>query len=270
MIGMFHDGGTNSILHNNVAAGSERAGFSGAGVECGDTTSFVGNLAHSSLAGYWSDYYRTPRRANGCAQLTNFTAFKIWEYGIYSEVLMPYVNIINARLADCTVGISLHLSGADSLDHTILDAKVMILNTLVVGHSDNGHCQNTKPSLHACKFYMAWCWHLPLNHVGIYISAFHSGENDAPIIFPFWAAGGYPALYGHTELDGVTFARFDKPCSVGARANLRDFAISGIPDRNPDSSAPVFTSNIRKFQVAEESLAFFPDPQQSWIAQVLE
>jgi hypothetical protein len=39
----------------NFAAGSERAGFSGAGVACDDATSFVGNEAHSSLAGYWCE-----------------------------------------------------------------------------------------------------------------------------------------------------------------------------------------------------------------------
>jgi len=52
MIGMFHDEGVNSILHGNVAAGSERAGFSGAGVACGDYTSFVANEVLPSVALY--------------------------------------------------------------------------------------------------------------------------------------------------------------------------------------------------------------------------
>jgi hypothetical protein len=55
MIGMFHDEGSNSKFLYNFAAGSERAGFSGAGVACDDATSFVGNEAHSSLAGYWCE-----------------------------------------------------------------------------------------------------------------------------------------------------------------------------------------------------------------------
>jgi len=268
MIGMFHDEGLNSILHNNIAAGSERAGFSGAGVECGDTTSFVGNIAHSSLAGYWFDFFRTPLRANGCAQLTHFTAFKIWEYGIYSEVLIPFVNILDAKLADCTVGISLHLSGANSLAHAVLDAKASIRNTLVVGQSDNGHCTNTKPSMHACKFYMAWCFHLPVHHVGIHVSAFQGGSNMAPLIKPWFDAGSYPALYGYTEVEDVTFAKFDVPCSQGPRANNRDFALSGIPDKNADAWPPVHTKSIQKVQVAEESVVFFPDPKASWINQV--
>jgi hypothetical protein len=53
MIGMFHDRGQSSQFLKNIAAGSERAAFSGSGFECGDNTSFVGNVAHSSLAGYW-------------------------------------------------------------------------------------------------------------------------------------------------------------------------------------------------------------------------
>ena len=267
MIGMFHDQGVATILHHNIAAGSERAGFSGSGVACGDTTSFVGNVAHSSLAGYWFDHYRTPKLYT-CVQLTDFTAFKIWEYGIYSEVFLPYINVIGAKVADATVGVSLHLSGAASLEHTILDAKVSIRDSLLVGQSGNGHCSTTKPSLSSCKFYMAWCHHLPKHHVGIHISAFQGGSNSAPKIKPWWDAGSYPALYGYTEIEEVTFAGFGVPCSQGPRANLRDFALSGIPDKNADVWPPVHTKSIQKVEVAEESVVFFPEPKADWINQV--
>ena len=129
---MFHDAGDNNMFRRNIAAGSERAGFSGSGVECGDMTSFVGNIAHSSLVGYWFDYYRTPRRAGGCVQLTDLTAWKIWEYGVYGEVFVPFVQITGASLADCVVGVSLHLSGAPSKSHRILDSKASITNSLIV------------------------------------------------------------------------------------------------------------------------------------------
>ena len=196
-----------------------------------------------------------------CVQLTDFTAFKIWEYGIYSEVLLPYINIIGAKVADATVGVSLHLSGANSLAHTVLDAKASIRDSLFVGQSGNGHCSTTKPSLHACKFYMAWCHHLPKHHVGIHILSISRRSNSAPIIKPWWDAGSYPALYGYTEVEDVTFAKFDVPCSQGPRANKRDFALSGIPDKNADAWPPVHTKSIQKVEVAEDSVVFFPDPQ---------
>ena len=268
MIGMFHDAGVNTILRHNVAAGSERAGFSGSGVACGDTNSFVGNIAHSSLAGYWFDHYRTPKLYS-CVQLTDFTAFKIWEYGVYSEVLLPYMIVTGAKLADATVGISLGLSGADSLGHTILDAKATIRDSLVVGQSNNGHCGTTRPSLHTCNFYMAYCDHLPKRHVGIYISKFQGGVNMAPIIKPWSDAGAYPALYGYTEVEDVTFARFRQPCSQGPRANLRDYAISGSTGPiNADAWSPVHTKSIQKVEVAPESVVFLPKTEASWINQV--
>ena len=272
MIGMFHDAGVNTILRHNVAAGSERAGFSGSGVACGDTNSFVGNIAHSSLAGYWFDHYRTPKLYS-CVQLTDFTAFKIWEYGVYSEVLLPYMIVTGAKLADATVGISLGLSGADSLGHTILDAKATIRDSLVVGQSNNGHCGTTSPSLHTCNFYMAQCDHLPMSHVGIYVSKFQGGPNMAPTIAAWsHSAGNYPALYGYTEVEGVTFARFSQPCSQGPRANLRDYAISGLRNADsadgPDMWAPVHTKSIQKVEVAPESVVFLPSASSGWITQV--
>jgi len=265
MIGMFHDDGVNTIWRHNVAAGSERAGFSGSGVACGDTTSFVGNIAHSSMNGYWFDHYRTPRLYS-CVQLTDFTAFKIWQYGVYSEVFLPYMVVTDAKLADATVGISLTLSGADSLSHTILDAKASVRNSLVVGHSNNGHCGTTRPSLHTCRHKYVWCDHLPKRHVGIYITKFSSSSNMAPDFSPWTDSEFYPALYGYTEVEAVTFAGFGQPCSEGPRTNLRDYAISGIV--SPDTWSPVHTKMIQKDKVAPGSEVFFPDPRPEWIREV--
>jgi len=269
MIGAFHDSGTRSMIHRNIAAGSERAGFSGAGVECGDSVSFVSNLAHSSLAGYWFDHYSTPGKhaPSGCAALTDFTAWKIWEYGVYGHVLMPYLHVLGATLVDCRVGVWIHLGGASSLNHVIENTKVVIKNSLIVGHSANGHCLKTKPTLHACTFYMAWCYHLPAHHVGIYTSAFGSGANMAPKIKPWFDSGIYPTLYGHTEVEAVTFADFGLPCTSGPRANLRDYAFSAPPDKNADSHAPLHTKLVELVNVEEDSVALMVDPNPEWINQ---
>lgn len=104
--------------------------------------------------------------------------------------------------------------------------------------------------------------------MGVYASSFGSGANMAPLIKPWFDSGTYPTLYGHTELEDVTFAGFGMPCtSGGPRANLRDYALSGVPDKNADSHAPVRTRQIQKVDVDENSLALMVDPKPGWINQ---
>lgn len=167
MIGMFHDEGLATLLHNNVAAGSERAGFSGSGVECGDTTSFQGNEAHSCLSGYWFDRYTLATRGRQCTAVTDFTAWKIYEYSVYGELpLLDRVQIDGLRSADARVGIHIIMGGADSKSHLRVPQRVSVTDALIVGHSDNAHCQRGTPSLWTCKFYMAYC-----NHLGLKVGA---------------------------------------------------------------------------------------------------
>ncbi len=80
MVGMYHDGGIRTRMTNNRAAGSERSGFSGPGAPCTVGSDWLGgNVAHSSLAGYWFDHYNTK---GSCVLLRGFTAWMIWEYGV--------------------------------------------------------------------------------------------------------------------------------------------------------------------------------------------
>lgn len=157
---MFHDDGTATILNGNVAAGSERAGFTSPGVQCDDTVSFVGNEAHSCLAGFWFNQYRIRGRA--CTALTDFRAWKIYEYAVYGEVpSLTLLKIDGLATADARAGVNILMAGADALSHVRKDQRVLLTNSLIVGHSDNGNCLRKRPSLHTCAFYMAWCDHLP-------------------------------------------------------------------------------------------------------------
>jgi hypothetical protein len=139
------------------------------------------------------DYYRTPftpsSRSSGCVQLTDFTAWKIWEYGIFGKLDLRYANIVSVKLLDCRAGIYIHLYGAVSLTHQIRDSVVTVKNSLIVGHSANGNCDNTRPSLYACKHFMSYCSHLQKHNIGIFLPVFHSGGGDPPKIKPWWDAG---------------------------------------------------------------------------------
>jgi len=88
----------------------------------------------------------------------------------------------------------------------------------------------------------------------------------APDFSPWTDSEFYPALYGYTEVEAVTFAGFGQPCSEGPRTNLRDYAISGIV--SPDTWSPVHTKMIQKDKVAPGSEVFFPDPRPEWIREV--
>ncbi len=167
MIGMFHDEGNKTRLWNNVAAGSERAGFSGAGQDCADSWLFQGNEALSCLAGYWFDAAGIGKQrelGRTCNILPGFKTWKIFEYSVYGEVpYMPRFEITGLRSADARVGMLVIMGGAGALSHTLADQRVFLTDSLMVGHSDNGNCEDKSPGLYTCDFFMAYCDHLGPN-----------------------------------------------------------------------------------------------------------
>ena len=154
MVGMFHDRGTLSVFEGNVAAGSERAGFSGPGVACSDFTSFVGNEAHSCLAGYWLDFFNS-NKYGGCTAIHGVHAWKMHLYGIYGESQkLETLEIRGARIADAAAGTYVVMSGVDALAHQRMEQIVRITDALYVGRSNNQSCQIPAPGLFTCQFYM--------------------------------------------------------------------------------------------------------------------
>jgi hypothetical protein len=179
MIGMFHDGGDATLLAGNVAAGSERAGFSGSGIPCNSSVAPAArNEAHACLAGYWFDFYEMAGRT--CVRLAGFTAWRVFLYGVYGE--LPYVlraELVGVTVADAAVGMRMAMIGSKSLEHDRVDKRVVIKDCLVVGSSTGGASPDggaggcgvgRRPSLHTCDFYMAYCNHL----IGQVVAGFDS------------------------------------------------------------------------------------------------
>eukprot|EP00961_Rhodomonas_salina_P217594 2940467-Rhodomonas_salina.1 len=75
---------------------------------------------------------------------------------------MPVLEISGLRTADTRAGVYIIMTGAASLSHTRADQRVLVKDSLFVGHSTggNGHCGVKRPSLYTCDFYMAYCEHL--------------------------------------------------------------------------------------------------------------
>lgn len=165
IIGMFHDGGRNSYILSNVAAGSERAGFSGPGSTCDLATSpvgsssstfFDGNTAHSCLFGFVFDFYAVQVRDLPCVAMSKFTAWKIWLYAIYGEILAgSQVIVSDLSVADARVGVRISLGGNSKSSN-----QIVIQKALFVGRSGNANCLGKVPSLWTCAHYMAYCNHL--------------------------------------------------------------------------------------------------------------
>ncbi len=163
MIGMFHDGGKDTRILRNVAAGSERAGFSGPGTDCGNREIFRGNEAHSSLAGFWFDFYAVGTNLRSCLSVSNFTAWKIFEYAVYGELVAGNrIEVSELAISDAVIGVELKVLGGDAIQHVLLNKTAVITNSLFVGFSLNGNCPKIPQLLHTCVFYMAYCKHLSI------------------------------------------------------------------------------------------------------------
>lgn len=91
----------------------------------------------------------------------------------------------------------------------------------------------------------------------------------APVIKAWYDAGAYPSLYGQTEVEGVTFAEYGKPCSSGPRANKWDATVSGVPQGGgaADAWGPLLLKSIETVNVAMEAKVNLYGPNPSWINQ---
>ena len=177
MMGLFHDGGQSSVLVGNVAAGSERAGFSGPGTGCNITAQTLRNEAHSSLVGYWFNYYAMINQ--DCAGLAAFTGWRLYLYGVYGELpKVQTAELTGVAVADTTVGIKIAMVGTPALDHERLDKRVVIRDSLIVGSTTGGAgpdggaggCGVGKiPSLFTCAYPFAYCSDVGQVHCPVYI-----------------------------------------------------------------------------------------------------
>ncbi|GIL53447.1 hypothetical protein Vafri_9024 [Volvox africanus] len=124
---------------DNVAAGSERYGFTYYGLPCNanfTTGVFLNNTAHSCLAGLWLQASNTSEH-DGCTALRNFTTYMNWDFGIVStrgivtDVVLENVNILDTKHA------GIHLMRKASLTDK---ASMWWYGGLIAGQSSNDVC----------------------------------------------------------------------------------------------------------------------------------
>ena len=96
-----------NFVTGNVAAGSDRLGFSLPGMPCTGTValtrgSFLNNTVHSSVTGVW---LKSSTQSVGafCTELANLTSYLTWDFGIITHtgiqtsVRITDVNVIDAK-----------------------------------------------------------------------------------------------------------------------------------------------------------------------------
>jgi hypothetical protein len=110
--------------------------------------------------------------------------------------------------------------------------------------------------------------HAHVQSVGVQTSTFLSAKNKAPVVKPWNNAEKYPALYGRTELHGVTFAKFGAPCKTGRRDGMSDYAI-GVNPTSADANHPMYVRGVEMVDVNEGNVAKFALPNPEWINQVM-
>jgi hypothetical protein len=196
VIGLFHDGGIGSFFLSNIAAGSERSGYTGPAVACaaadaadpttaaaiaaaagGTAAVFDGNEVYSSLAGFWFNPYRAVEANASCIALEGLTAWKIWHYGVYGEVLTGDGRRIEVRrlaVADSRVGVRIAMGNGGVTSTGEMDPNprddapggrvISVENSLVVARSGNANCFNKAPSLWTCTHEYIYCDH---RHPGV-------------------------------------------------------------------------------------------------------
>ncbi len=80
---------------------------------------------------------------------------------VYGEIHnVRRMEVTGLRTSDVTVGIYFTVIGANSVNHALVDKTVHVSDTLMVGFSKNGNCDDSKPSLHTCSDSRAYCWHV--------------------------------------------------------------------------------------------------------------
>ncbi|KAK2095397.1 Fibrocystin-L [Saguinus oedipus] len=135
------NGGTNTVLQNNVVAGFARAGYRIDGEPCpsqfNPVEKWFDNEAHGGLYGIYMNQDGLP----GCSLIQGFTIWTCWDYGIYFQTT-ENVYIYNVTLVDNGMAIFPMIYLPAAISHKISNKKVQIKSSLIVGSSPGFNCSD--------------------------------------------------------------------------------------------------------------------------------
>ncbi|GIL91633.1 hypothetical protein Vretifemale_19242 [Volvox reticuliferus] len=255
-------------ITDNVAAGSERYGFVFYGPPCGNYANgaFLNNTAHSSLVGLW---YRASSESAGagCTQLTNFTTYMNWDFGIIStrgittDVILQNVNILDTKHA----GIHLMRLGG------MVDKGWMRWEGgLLAGQSSNDVCTacetRSDPGCHPKLSHQSFNQDEPFTPaVGLQSSQFALGFAVGPEKKPYDKPMGYSLIHGMFNISSITLADFLGPAGCGG-SQAGTYALANHP-KAPEAFYPHYFSNInvRNIRIGvSQGMFYHTPPNPDW------
>lgn len=233
------DKATNLVLQNNHVGGAERLGFRTTGEPCGVSSadSWTGNVAHTALVGVglltinplpgWLELGQLvnlcellqtalknislfvsyfPGYLKQCTMYSNFTVWKNFDYGIFYQGSASS-SVRNLKAADNGVSVFQFVEGPPSLSHRFQDKYANVIDSLIIGTSDELNCSTAKGDRSDFNFIKSRekikSHSFPLR-VGVTMPTFTSGGNACPNM-PCSGIMSYQTIKGIFRLQGRGF-----------------------------------------------------------------
>ena len=216
--------------------------------------SFQNNTAHSCLVGAWLRA-SVASSGVGCTALSNFTAHTNWDYGLLTlrgidtDVRMYDVALLDNRHAGAALlrqGGFTERAGVSWRGGLLAGRTSPVLCALCASPSDAGCHQRLTP-----QSYNRALPYTP--SVGFVAAAFALGFSVGPDGGSTWdAVRGYPTVFGHANITGVTVADFEGASGCGGGS----FAFANNPTA-PDASHPHFLRRITLANTRTDGYAGF-------------
>ena len=192
-----------TVLRDNAAAGSERAGYRVDGVKCSTAAdgAWRGNTAHSVLIGVVS----LPEDGlTGCSAVVGFYVWRAWDYGVYIQVKSSIV-VRDVTSMENSVGLLAMVIGPSSTSHDLADRTVLVHHATFIGASHARNCEdamtNEDANVRLSKNGRSWRTESGGN-IAVSWPTFESGSNGAPEK-PFNGIMSYNAINGLMMVEGT-------------------------------------------------------------------
>ncbi|XP_067950541.1 fibrocystin-L-like [Watersipora subatra] len=247
-------GAGNIDFRDNIAAGSERAGFRVRGELCGDEPRYTGNRAHAAMFGVMM--WEGDEISTECFQVSNYLSWKAYDFGIFIQTPGDRINLNDNVLIENGLGVWTNTYSPGSLSHIKKTKSVFIAVGYVSGATEFFDCStDVKPTGTNWELSsLARSWRIDGGLVGFSFPNADSGPNGLPT-HPFKGRMSYPAIDGVQHMSGITIANMgERTCNS---AQVRDYVISTNPSADDLAHLVIISGTQREPTVDTGSLVFY-------------
>ncbi|CAF0965964.1 unnamed protein product [Rotaria sordida] len=255
------------IMQNNLVSGVERSAYRIQGEACPSAyipryiyNDYSNNEAHSAMSGVslWplDKGFSYDRK---CVIIKGFTIYKAWYYGFYINTPRN-ITIDSCKSIDSRVGIFTYIVGPSPLTRIIIQSRVNIQNSMVIGSITPNDCSDVINS-NSNNIQFA---QMAIPTVSGILA--NNGDGDrSGIVFPTISTyngmpirswnriGNYPCLDGSMLIRNTILAFFNDIC------NRHDIAIQ-VSQSNDDGQFPITTSLMFVYNTSETNQIFNGQP----------